>query len=277
MSAGKVFDYEEVALLPQEKEWREIQFPDVTAFIIRGPKGHYAYRFSRPTRSKYAEETISLRYEGGKIKVLWDKVRAVTSEIQAGSGNLVVYEGKLGGALSRGEGLLSNVGCLPQDRAIAAESRGLELYDDVVAERNQLKVANSELGRRVSELTRRVSELARRLHERVDDQDLLRAALTARNDGKLRMTESYEGIVRHVGRDEVVVLFEVDDDLVEHTYMRDQFVDSRLPEKGDRLAVYVHVAQLPHDESAEGAGEATEGIDEQPRRRRNIGPAPREF
>ena len=91
------------------------------------------------------------------------------------------------------------------------------------------------------------------------------------------MTESYQGVVRHVGRDDVVVLFEVNDDLVEHTYTRDQFVDSRLPEKGDRLAVYVNVAQFPPEESTEGTDKAMEGIDEQPRRRRNIGPGPREI
>lgn len=95
-------------------------------------------------------------------------------------------------------------------------------------------------------------------------------------NGQLCMTESYEGVVRHVGRDDVVVLFEVDDDLVEHTYTRDQFVDSRLPEEGDRLAVYVRVVKLPPEESAEGTDEAMEGIDEQPRRR-NIGRPPREF
>ena len=35
------------------------------------------------------------------------------------------------------------------------------------------------------------------------------------------------------------------DELVEQTYERSQFVNHRLPNKGDRLAVYVHVAQLP--------------------------------
>ncbi len=101
-------------------------------------------------------------------------------------------------------------------------------------------------------------------------QDVVQAALTARTDGRLRMTESYRGIVRHVGKDDVVVLFEVDDDLVEHTYTRGQFVDSRMPEEGDRLAVFVHVVQLPTEESAETADETTEGTNEVRRRRRNV-------
>ncbi len=58
------------------------------------------------------------------------------------------------------------------------------------------------------------------------------------------MVEIHEG--RHgQGNNSVVVLYEIDDDLVEQQYERDQFMDSWLPEEGDRLAVHVHVFQLP--------------------------------
>jgi CheY-like chemotaxis protein len=73
----------------------------------------------------------------------------------------------------------------------------------------------------------------------------LRAIARACREGRLCMTERYEGVVEHVFEDTVVVVYGVGDDLVEQTYERSQFIQHRLPSKGDRLAVHVHVAQLP--------------------------------
>ena len=76
----------------------------------------------------------------------------------------------------------------------------------------------------------------------------LLTTITSRTGGQPLMAESYEGVVKHVGDDEVVVLYEQEDDLVEHTYKRYQFLNLELPRKGTRLRVYVLVAQLPPEQ-----------------------------
>lgn len=88
------------------------------------------------------------------------------------------------------------------------------------------------------------------------------------------MFESYEGVVKHVDDDQVIVVYEVEEDLVEQTYVAKQFVDGKLPKPGDRLAVFVHVAQLP-DEQDETMGE--KASDEQRRRPEKFVPLPRTF
>ncbi len=60
-------------------------------------------------------------------------------------------------------------------------------------------------------------------------------------NGHLLIFESYEGVVEHVHSDRVTVVFETDDDVVEHDYDRSQFVDGQFPNVGDRITVYIHV------------------------------------
>ena len=107
------------------------------------------------------------------------------------------------------------------------------------------------------------------------NRELLKA-LTSRTGGQLRLAESYEGVVKHVGKDEVVVVYEQGDDLVEHTYTRDQFLNSELPERGARLKAYVHVVQLPIKPEDDSDTTSEDSI-EQRRRRRNIRSGSREF
>lgn len=264
----------------QEKEQGEASFRDFPD-IWNPREGIYAHEILARKRLGYVKETVSpFRVRLGEIAIIPEgKPHAEISEteedfwIQIKSFHKFEKEE----APDLSEGLSFFNACyaltqvdLPERCPTLAEGRGRGEYDELVTECNQLKAENSNLARRLADAVRGRDEAVRA-------QVVSQAALTARTDGRLRMTESYEGIVRHVGRDDVIVLFEVDDDLVEHTYTRDQFVDSRMPEEGDRLAVYVHVAQLPPEESAEGTDKAMEGIDEQPRRRRNIGKGPRVF
>ncbi len=77
---------------------------------------------------------------------------------------------------------------------------------------------------------------------------------------RVLMNESYEGQVVSVDGDEVVVVYEISDDLVEQTYQRDQFIGGLLPEVGQRLATVVTVAVLepksPEDtDPEEGLGD----------------------
>jgi len=119
------------------------------------------------------------------------------------------------------------------------------------------------------------------------------AALASETGGQLRMVESNIGVVRHVGENDVVVLYEVGDDLIEQRYTKDQFLDSKLPELGDRLGAYTYVMQLPPepeddlDTTSEAAIEhrrkrrnilrGEEILPDKPSRRRNIRKGPREF
>lgn len=66
----------------------------------------------------------------------------------------------------------------------------------------------------------------------------------AYHDDRIRMGERYEGIVEQVHKDTVIVAYEIGKDIVHQTYERSQFLEGRLPQEGDRLAVYVHVALI---------------------------------
>ena len=87
------------------------------------------------------------------------------------------------------------------------------------------------------------------------------ALLLERSNARLRMIERYEGVVEHVHGDSVAVVFEIDDDVVEHTYRRNQLIGGQLPEAGERITVYVHVVQgsaEQEDDAAKGAEELDE-------------------
>ncbi len=66
------------------------------------------------------------------------------------------------------------------------------------------------------------------------------------------MTETYEGQVDHVGENTAVVVYNVNGNLVEQTYVRSQFINGRLPEVGTCVRVSVVVTEfepeLPPDE-----------------------------
>ncbi|UCE60231.1 MAG: hypothetical protein JSU63_00490 [Phycisphaerales bacterium] len=131
-------------------------------------------------------------------------------------------------------------------RAIARETRR---YDQIEAEHHELSAQNSILINHINERSKVNDELMR--------------ALIARHDGHVRMFEKYNGVVKHVGKTTAVCLFEVDDDLVEQTYRREQFIDGRLPKKGDSLTVFVLAAEPPTEEHKDKqTGEGPEGIDE---------------
>jgi hypothetical protein len=78
------------------------------------------------------------------------------------------------------------------------------------------------------------------------------ALLLEQGNARLRMIERFEGVVEHLHGDSVTVVFEIDDDVVEHTYRRSQFIDGQLPEEGDRITVYVHVVhgRIEHEDDA---------------------------
>lgn len=114
-------------------------------------------------------------------------------------------------------------------------ARETQRYDQLLQEFHKLQEHNKQL-------------LSYRKDASTANNETLKL-LTSREEGRLRMFELYEGVVEHLYGDEAVVVFEIDDDIVEHTYKRSQFVDQQLPSEGDRLIVYVHVADAPTDRS----------------------------
>jgi hypothetical protein len=100
------------------------------------------------------------------------------------------------------------------------------------------------LQRQCDDLKRENEKLRDQLRQQRRAVDTLHASLTARPNCPVSMIESYEGQVVSVQGDEVVVVYEVNEDLVEQTYVRQQFIGEELPQVGQRLAAVVSVAQI---------------------------------
>ncbi|MGO9469991.1 MAG: carbon storage regulator [Isosphaeraceae bacterium] len=114
-------------------------------------------------------------------------------------------------------------------------------------EREELKAA-------LERLTRERDQMSEKYHRVLDDlisakRQLfgLRDAVADSDKNKVRMIEYYEGAVRHRDMHEVVVAYEVENDLVEQTYQRDQFIDGKMPDLGEQLSVFVRVASVVPD------------------------------
>jgi hypothetical protein len=71
------------------------------------------------------------------------------------------------------------------------------------------------------------------------------SVMASRQEQRLRMFESYPGVVEEVEGDQVVVRYEVNGDVVDQTYERGQFQGERLPNVGDHLVVDVYVTEVP--------------------------------
>ena len=78
----------------------------------------------------------------------------------------------------------------------------------------------------------------------------------------------------HVDENSVVVTYSVKDEYVDQTYGKEQFIGGRSPKKGDRLAIYVHVAEMPKQQDGPTSASSP---DEQPRHRKGAIRPPREF
>jgi hypothetical protein len=92
------------------------------------------------------------------------------------------------------------------------------------------------------------------LHEQRRATDASQPSLLSLESGRVLMSESYEGRVISVEGDHVVVVYEVKDDILEQTYLREQFIGHRLPEVGQRLTTVVSVA-VTETETPEETGQ----------------------
>jgi len=134
---------------------------------------------------------------------------------------------------------------------------------------------NEELLSHVKAQQATLDEMVRTLGEMAKANDSLQRALAARDDERLRMFERHEGVVMHVDGDSVVVTYSIKDEYVDQTYRKEQFIGGRLPKKGDRLAIYVHVAEVPKPQDREPT--SAPSPDEQRRHRKAAIRPPREF
>ena len=88
---------------------------------------------------------------------------------------------------------------------------------------------------------------------------------------KTFLVDTYRGEVVHADNDSVVVVYDVDGDLVEHIYHREQFVDQKLPPLGTLVESRTVIVELPPEIEAELPP------DTGPRRRKNTATYSREF
>jgi hypothetical protein len=103
---------------------------------------------------------------------------------------------------------------------------------------------------------------------KVDDG--LQALRVARAKGRIRMAESYAGVVEDVHEDTVVVVYDVDGKIVEQTYLRSQFIDGWLPEVDTRLVVHVHVIEVDPEAVETDTGEDERRDDDSGSRRKPL-------
>jgi hypothetical protein len=65
------------------------------------------------------------------------------------------------------------------------------------------------------------------------------------------LVESCEGEVIDVSNSHVTLVLEIDGELLEQSYSIEQFMEGRLPEKGDRIGITVQFTKLPPKEHKE--------------------------
>jgi len=220
--------------------------------------------FSDKEKALLVSKYFQLRYLGSLVKksvlnsvrVTVDTEETVTNEVKNTQSQNEDLQSQVKILTSQVEMLKSLAG---QERRTAAKAT--QQYDQLQAHHDAFQ-----------------TEVLDRLAQGDAARTRLQAALVGKADGRLCMAESYQGEVMHVSGDSVVVVFEIEGDLVEQTYNRKQFLDSRLPEKGDRLAAYVHIVILPAKEE-KNVDEITSSHDvDKPRKpRKNVVPIPRTF
>ena len=133
-------------------------------------------------------------------------------------------------------------------------ARETQRYDQLLAD-------YSELQKQHAKLNDRIEKLIDCLNDRAKANDCLQSTLISRMDGRLRMAESYEGVVEDVHGDKVLVVFDVNGKIIEQTYEKSQFLDGRLPDVATRLAVFVNVAEV-QTKPVESGVEETEPRDD---------------
>lgn len=134
---------------------------------------------------------------------------------------------------------------------------------------------NQELMAELKAQGERIDRMVETLGEMAQANRLLQHTLNAKNDNRLRMFESFPGVVRDVTDDRVTVTYDLHGDYVDQTYVKEQFLGRKLPAKGEAVAIFVFVTERSVDRrSSEPEGSQPP---EQRRHRKNAIRPPREF
>jgi hypothetical protein len=86
------------------------------------------------------------------------------------------------------------------------------------------------------------------------------------------MSETYRGVVVDASESQVIVQYDVNGDVVEQTYQRDQFIGQQLPELGTWVTVRVTLVESSPPLVEEVLGHGSLGDEPETRRRKLTGP-----
>ena len=136
---------------------------------------------------------------------------------------------------------------------ISDQQRELEIlrreHDRLLVEVENLKTRLAEECRRALRLEGYLSDSQKQVNGVLEAHNEVLAAhrdlrrmLEYKQEGDLRMFETYEGTVAEVVGDEVCVVFDMEDGVLEQVYTRDQFLSGRVPEPGESVVAHVFLA-----------------------------------
>ncbi len=112
---------------------------------------------------------------------------------------------------------------------------------------SQLKEAREQL----DEARGQRDTLLYTFREMKQSNEQLTELLEDKKTGQLLMFESYPGIVEASFEDSATIVFETNDDIVEHVYERDQFLNDKIPEEGQRVRVCFYLSNIRDIETVE--------------------------
>lgn len=96
--------------------------------------------------------------------------------------------------------------------------------------------------RRLREVEKQRDALLYTFKEMKQSNEQLTELLEDKKTGQLLMFQTLYGAVRESFEDSVVIAFETDDDIVEHTYERDQFLNGDLPLEEEKVKVCFYLS-----------------------------------
>ena len=152
-------------------------------------------------------------------------------------------------------------GAIPtmDDRGLISEDYVRRLTDANESLRAQYEANKTQLAdeqRTTDGYVSQLKEAREQLHEAREQRDTLlytfkemkqsneqlTELLEDKKTGQLLMFQTLYGAVRESFGDSVVIAFETDDDIIEHTYERQQFLDGDLPVEGEKVTVCFYLS-----------------------------------
>ena len=159
------------------------------------------------------------------------------------------------------EAIEITAGAIPtmDDRGLISEDYVRRLTDANESLRAQYEANKTQLAdeqRTTDGYVSQLKEAREQLHEAREQRDTLlytfkemkqsneqlTELLEDKKTGQLLMFQTLYGAVRESFGDSVVIAFETDDDIIEHTYERQQFLEGKLPDEEERVKVCFYLS-----------------------------------